>query len=77
MKLCHNLIHFPKIRNIDCVGGIQSHHIVLPSQYHGHVSWSENSIARLCDVKFEICLLQMLQMLQTLSICCFNVAAPR
>lgn len=61
-----------------CVGGIQSHHIVLLSQYHGHVSWSENSSARVCDVRYEICLLQMLQMLQeTLLICCSNMAAPR
>lgn len=44
---------------MDCVGGIQLHHIVLPSQYHGRVSWSETSSARVCDVKFEICLLQI------------------
>lgn len=75
VELFYNFIHFLKIKNIDCVGGIQSHHKFLPCQYHGHVLWSENSSTRVCDVKFEICLLQMLQ--ETFSICCFNMAAPR
>lgn len=77
MKLFHNFMNFLKLKNIDCVGGTQSRHVILPSQYHGHISCCENSSTRVCDVKFEISLLQMLQ--EALSICCFNItwAAPR